>query len=117
MAGITAGVGDAKAMLATRQIMHVAVLCSVREAFPLSLFFLIGAFEAPCVSMAEKAPRLALCQTGNRTIPMANRSKRKLPVKIGVCFTSIRISPKPAFSRFCFSRPVPQDFTVMHLMP
>ena len=90
--GITAGIGDAKAMLATRQIRHVAGLCSVREDFPLSLFFFIGSFEAPCVSITEKAPRLALCQVGNRMTPIANRSKRKLPVKIWKCFTRIIVS-------------------------
>jgi hypothetical protein len=92
IAGITAGIGDEKAMLATRQIKHVAGLCSVREDFPLSLFFFIGSFEAPCVSITEKAPRLALCQVGNRMTPIANRSKRKLPVKIWKRFTKITIS-------------------------
>lgn len=102
IAGITAGVGDEKAMLATRQIRHVAGLCSVREDLPLSLFFFIGSFEAPCVSMVEKAPRLALCQVGNRMTPITNRSKRKLPAKIWERFTQVTISSDSSFFKALF---------------
>jgi len=73
--GITNSVGEAKGVLARRQIEHVTGLCSDRTGFFSVSFFIGLAWEPYC--HGENAPMLALCKVGNAMTPITKKSKSK----------------------------------------